>query len=519
MSEAILIAGQWRPAHATNHFQAENPSSAQMLEPRYPISSREDVLEATQASFIAAQELRRVAPEQIAVFLERLADLIDEHREALVEIAHLETGLPPEPRLNSVELPRTTNQLRQAAQAARDRHWTLPTIDTQANLRSMHKALGGAVIVFGPNNFPFAFNGIAGGDFAAAIAAGNPVIAKANPGHPGTTKQLAQLAHQAVLETQLPRATVQMLYHLEPDVGLEMISHEHTAAVAFTGSRSSGLKLKEVADRAGKPIYLELSSINPVLILPAALNERCQTIADEFFASCTASAGQFCTNPGLVILPPRAEDFVEAAKQRFNQTQGGVLLGRNGLQNLIDNTAKFVSNGARLITGGHPISGAGYRFENTLFAVSGSSFLKHSSALQTEAFGAVSLLVQCEFEMQMLDVTKKLEGNLTGTIYSSHTGGDDALYAQLEPLLRGKVGRLLNDKMPTGVAVSAAMNHGGPFPATGHPGFSAVGFPGSVRRFSALQSYDHVRSERLPLELQDQNSLAIWRFVDGQWQR
>jgi NADP-dependent aldehyde dehydrogenase len=435
-------------------------------------------------------------------------------------MANLETALPVEPRLRSGELPRTTNQLRQAAAAARDRSWCHATIDTQTNIRSKYGPLGGPVVVFGPNNFPFAFNSIAGGDFAAAIAAGNPVIGKANTGHPGTTKLFAEAAQEAVEASGLPPAMVQILYRLQPEEGLKLVSHPLVGATGFTGSKSAGLRLKEAADRAGKPIYLEMSSINPIFILPGVLQERLIDVAAELFNSCSLGAGQFCTNPGLVILlqNDHGEKFLDAVCNHFQQATPGILLGEGGPKGIATAIELLQQNGAEIITGGQEVDGAGYRFANTLLRVSGDKFLENPDALQTEAFGTVSLLVFAKDVAQMGKIAASLEGNLTGSLYSHSQGDDDSLYAQIEPVLRQKVGRLLNDKMPTGVAVTPAMNHGGPYPATGHPGFTAVGIPASLLRFAALHCYDNVRPHRLPSELQDQNPTGtMWRFVDGQW--
>jgi 2,5-dioxopentanoate dehydrogenase len=361
------------------------------------------------------------------------------------------------------------------------------------------------VVVMGPNNFPFAFNSVAGGDFAAAIAAHNPVIAKANPGHPGTTRLLAEIAFDAVQATGLHPATVQMLYGIPAEVGFELVSHPLVGATGFTGSRHAGLKLKAAAERAGKPIYLEMSSVNPVVVLDGALRERGTAIAEEFFASCTLGAGQFCTNPGLVILPDTdaGRSFVEAARAKFCAGNPGVLLGAGGRDALVRAISVLKHHGAAVLCGGEPLPGPAHRFANTLLQVSGDTFLQHPRELQTEAFGPVALLVMARDLSQTTLILKQLEGNLTGTIYSDTTGKDDADYAVVEPHLRQRVGRLINDRMPTGVAVSPAMNHGGPFPATGHPGFTAVGIPASIQRFAALHCYDNVRPERLPEILRD----------------
>jgi NADP-dependent aldehyde dehydrogenase len=295
-------------------------------------------------------------------------------------------------------------------------------------------------------------------------------------------------------------ATVQLLYRVQSDVGFAMVSHPLIGATGFTGSKNAGLKLKEAAERAGKPIYLEMSSVNPVIVMENALRELGDAIAGEFFASCTLGAGQFCTNPGFVIVPDSdaGKKFVETARKQFEGGTPGVLLGKTGREALTDAVTVLQKNGAKAICGGKALPGPAYRFENTLLQVSGDDFLKHPHELQTEAFGPVSLLVLSRDTAQTVAILKHLEGNLTGTIYSDTTGKDDAEYNVVEPHLRYKVGRLLNDKMPTGVAVSPAMNHGGPYPATGHPGFTAVGIPTSIQRFVALHSYDNVRPGRLP---------------------
>jgi alpha-ketoglutaric semialdehyde dehydrogenase len=495
----VLVAGKWRESKSVGSFQADNPTLGQPLPENYPVSSREEVLEAVQAASEAATVLRTASGEKIAQFLEAYASGIEQRSQELVEMAHAESGLAKAPRLKDVELPRTVNQLRQAATAARQDSWRRPIRDDANKIYSFFAPIG-PVVVMGPNNFPYAFNSAAGGDFAAAIAAHNPVIAKANTAHPGTTRLFAEIAHQAAMKVGLPPATVQLIYRVSSDVGFELVSHPLIGATGFTGSKTAGLKLKEAADRAGKAIYLEMSSVNPVLVLEGALRERGDAIAGEFFASCTMGAGQFCTNPGFLIAPDSeaGKKFVETARQQFEAGTPGVLLGKAGREGLTQAVATLQKNGAKLICGGKAMPGPSYRFENTLLQVPGDDFLKHPHELQTEAFGPVSLIVLTRDTAQTIAVLDHMEGNLTGTIYSDTTGKDDAEYNLIEPRLRYLVGRLLNDKMPTGVAVSPAMNHGGPFPATGHPGFTAVGIPTSIYRFAALHSYDNVRPERLP---------------------
>ncbi len=521
--QPVLVNGVWRPSTPLcGTFQAVNPATGGTLPDVYPISSFEEVEACLRAGHEAVDELDSFSPDSIAQFLGVCADLLESRGQELAETAHVETGLSMEPRLRTIELLRTTDQLRQAAAVCRDRSWCRATLDTTKNIRSKHGPLGGPVVIFGPNNFPFAFNPAAGGDFAAVIASGNPVIAKANPGHPGTTKLLAKIASDGLKETGLPRATVQMLYHFSPEDGLRLAAHPLIGATAFTGSRAAGLRLKAAADTAGKPVYLEMSSLNPVFVLPGAMAERKEQIAQEIFASCTMGTGQFCTKPGLVIVKggDQSESFLGIIEKLFETDPPGLLVNRRAIDNIQAALEKMTGLGAAIVTGGRELPGPGYSFSNTLLCVSGQQFLKHPQGLQVEAFGNVSLFVLFSHDAQLAEIAGQLDGNLTGTIYSHSRGHDDLLYEKIAPILRRKVGRLLNDKMPTGVVVTPAMNHGGPFPATGHPGFTSVGMPASLLRFTALHCYDNVRPGRLPEELGDKNPTGrMWRLINGEWTR
>ena len=521
MIKPVLIDGGWRDARGPRGtFRAVDPRSGEPFGDMYPVSGWDDIESALQAGRAASEALRGISPEGRADFLDTFARLIRDHSETLVSAAARETGLPEEPRLRSVELPRTCDQLEQAARAARDRSWCAAVIDSRLNIRSWYEPLGGAVVIFGPNNFPLAFNPVSGGDFAAAVAAGNPVIAKAHPDHPGTTGSLAELARAALAETGLPSSTVQLLYHMGPDEGLKLVSQPEIGAAAFTGSRVAGMALKRAAEEAGNPIYLEMSGINPVVLLPGALEERGADLAAELSRSCTLGAGQFCTNPGLVILMenPWGHEFLETLARSLEAWAPGTLLSRQVLRDWTTALQKLRDQGARVMTGGGAAPGAGSAAQGTLLRVSGSDFLARPDALQTEAFGPSTLAVLAESPDQLEQVLRILEGSLTGSIYSHSGQRDDDLYARIEPILRPRVGRLLNDRMPTGVAVTPAMHHGGPYPAAGHPGFTSVGIPRSMTRFASLRCYDSVRHDRLPPELRDQNPNGrMWRSIDGDW--
>jgi 2,5-dioxopentanoate dehydrogenase len=502
----MLINGEWRAASAdATTFSATNPATGEQLAETYPLASAADIDALLDAGTAAAQALRSATTSQIAAFLTGYADAIDTAADDLAAIAATETGLPVAPRLTGVEIPRTTGQLRQAAAAAQSDEWTNPVVDAANNLRSRLESLGKPVLTIGPNNFPFAFNGIAGGDFAAAVAAGHAIIAKAHPAHPGTSQRLAELAHTAAQAAGLPAAMVQLFYHMAPDVGAKLCGDTRLGAIGFTGSEATGRKIKAAADAVGIPAYLEMSSINPVAFLPGVMQEKATALADEFAGSCLLGVGQFCTNPGLIltVASEATEAFIAQAQQAFTGAASGVMLTPALPQHLETGVKHLTDHGAELLARGQESSEAGARGRPALLRVSGAAFVADPNAFQSEMFGPASLIVVAADAAELLAVAEQLHASLTCSFYTAEDGSDDELYDQLAPVISLKSGRILNDKMPTGVAVSPAMVHGGPFPAGGHPGFTAVGIPASLRRFGALKCYDNVRPSRLPDSLRD----------------
>jgi len=502
----VWIGGQWRSATAVGSFSAENPATGKALDAQYPVSDWADVDAALEAATKAFDVMQTLPPSRLADFLNAYADKIESRAAEICKMASLETGYPESPRLKDVELPRTTGQLRKAAVAAVDPSWRLPVVDKACGLASVLEPLG-PVVVFGPNNFPLAYNGVSGGDFAAALAAGNPVIAKAHSSHPGTCRLLAECAQAALEATGLPAGAVQMLFGLRREDGTRLAGDRRLGAVAFTGSRVAGMALKAAADAVGKPVFLEMSSVNPVVILPGALAERSSELVDELVSSALMGTGQFCTNPGIIFMVggAAAESFLAALAARYTAAPCGTLLSRGTQRGLLEGIQALVKAGASVVCGGTVADRPGYAVANTLLRVDARRFMQDAEALQTEAFGNATLMVLADRVEQLPALIACCEGNLTGCIYSARDGRDDADYTAVARVLRPRVGRLLNDKMPTGVAVSPAMNHGGPFPATGHPHFTAVGIPASMRRFTRLACYDNVRPGRLSAILATQS--------------
>lgn len=517
----ILTAGGWAPDPSENTLRPMNPATGEPVGDSYPISGLGTLGRMARDAADCAPALNRLDPDRVAAFLEAHAGLIDERRESIAGMAHLETGLAESPRLVGVEMDRTVDQLRQAAACVRSREWMTARIDTGKDLRSMYEALGGGVLTIGPNNFPLAYNAIAGGDFAAAIAARNPVIAKAHPLHPGTSMLLARCAHDAATQTGMPAGTVQMFYHCEPEDGLALIRMKEISAVGFTGSRPAGLAMKRAADETGTAIYLELSSINPVFLLPGAVRERGERIAGMIADSMLAASGQQCTCPGLIVVRDDEDgrSLVETLRGRLADAEPAVMLSSGGVESLHEAVRANIGHGAACVLGGNAIEGDAARYEHTLLRTDAARFLAHPEKLQTEMFGVAALVVLCDDDAHFAQVAGTLEGNLTGTVHcDSGDERDRALHDALVPVLRPRVGRLIHDGVPTGVSVNAATVHGGPFPATGHAGFTAVGMPTSIHRFAALRCYDRVAGWALPPELRDENPTGrMARWVDGAW--
>jgi len=495
------IAGQWRaPIEQMGEWQAVDPRSAEVFGDAFPISGRADVDAALSAATAAVQTLAQASNAQIADFLDDYAARIEAELPALAEIAERETGLPQTPRLLSVEGPRTVNQLRLAAAAARDDSWRDAVIDRENGIARWRESLGKAVWCIGPNNFPLAFNGISGSDFASAIVARNPVIAKAHPGHPNTTLKLAQLAEAALQASDLPAATVQLIHHLQPEDGLRMAADPRLGAIGFTGSQRSGLALKSAADRGGALSYLELGSVNPVFLLPGAASADSESFASAFVAGASLGGGQFCTNPGLLVLPhaASAQSLLQHLAQAYQQLPPAQLLSQAVASGLANAISSLCAAGAELCAGAAQSCGPGYKFPWTLLSVSADDYLARSQVLQQEAFGPLTLVVHSATAGQRQAIATGLEGQLTGTLWLGSDGSDNAEAAELGRWLRPKVGRLLENKLPPGVALSPAMHHGGPFPSSVHAGFSAVGMPGAITRFTQLACYDNVGAERIP---------------------
>ncbi|MFM8890989.1 MAG: aldehyde dehydrogenase family protein, partial [Planctomycetia bacterium] len=408
----------------------------------------------------------------------------------------------------------------QAAAAAREGTWRMAMIDAARNIRSAAFGLG-PVFVLPPANFPLAYGAVTGGDFAAAIAAGNPVIAKAHPGHPGVSRLAAEEAVLALEETGLPTATVQLVHGLSNADGERLVAEPRVGATGFTGGQEAGKRLFTAAAAAGRVIWVEMGSLNPVVLLPGALAERADEISGELTTSVTGSAGQFCTKPGLVLLldDPAGQAFVTATTARFQGMGAQVLLGPLGRERLVTAIGRLRKAGARLLAGTEEGQGPCGHVP-TLLEVTAAELGVHPEGLLVEAFGNATLLVRCGSIEELERAVHHVGGSLGASIYAARSGADDVLFGRVAGLLEQRAGRIIENRMPTGLAVTPPMQHGGPWPSAGPPFFSAVGLPWSILRFARRICFDGWSQPRLPECVRDAPPAGNpWRYVDQAWTR
>jgi NADP-dependent aldehyde dehydrogenase len=504
-------------------FRAENPATREQLAPEFHEASEAEVAHALDASSVAFGEYRMRSGAERAKLLETIADEIEKLGEPLLQRAHAETGLPLA-RLTG-ERARTCGQLRLFAQVARDGSWVDARIDPalpdrqplpRPDLRRMLIPLG-PVVVFGSSNFPLAFS-VAGGDTASALTAGCTVVVKAHRAHPGTSELVAGAIARAVAACGLPAGVFSMIHGGGATVGIAMVKHPATTAVGFTGSHTAGRALFDAAAARPHPIpvFAEMSSVNPMFLFPGALRERGAVIAQGLLASFTLGAGQFCTKPGLVFAVRGADTdafitkFSELVRSAPNATMltGGI---RDAFQ---ENRAKItgVAGVQPLAAGATAADTARTEGQPSVATTTVKNFLANP-ALATEAFGPFTLLIVADTLEEFSVCARALEGQLTATL---HTNRDDLSAARpLLAILEQKAGRVLLNGFPTGVEVSPAMNHGGPYPATSDVRYTSVG-TAAMLRFARPVCYQSLPDALLPDALKNANPLGLLRLVNGQ---
>ena len=515
-----LLIGQARVRGSHGEVRALAAASGEALAPGFGGAGPNELERACALAEAALDRYRETSLEQRAAFLENIASNILALGDELIERCMSETGLP-RARLEG-ERGRTVGQLRLFAAVVRDGGFLEARIDPaqperqplpKVDLRLRHIAIG-PVAVFGASNFPLAFS-VAGGDTASALAAGCPVVVKAHSAHPGTSELVGQAIQQAVHSQGLPEGVFSLLFDSGRRIGQGLVADARIKAVGFTGSRSGGVALMKIAQAREEPIpvYAEMSSINPVLLLAHALAERGEDIAKAFVGSLVLGAGQFCTNPGLILAidSPALRAFETAAAAALKLAPAQTML-TPGIHASYCQGVERLGQHAEVDTVGQGADGERYQARAALFATSAEAFMARAE-LREEIFGPASLIVRCTDAAQMKALLASLEGQLTIALHLS-----DADYPQARewlPLLERKAGRLLVNGFGTGVEVGHAMVHGGPFPATSDTRTTSVGSL-AIQRFLRPVSYQDLPQALLPQALRSDNPWHVPQRLNGE---
>jgi NADP-dependent aldehyde dehydrogenase len=486
----------------------------------FPPMSLSAINQVMQAATVAFEGYRKISPGKRATFLQAIAAGLENSGDGLLELASTETNLPL-PRLRG-ELARTCFQLRMFASLVKEGNWVEAIIDhakpekspPAPDLRRMRIPIG-PVVVFGASNFPFAYS-TAGGDTASALAAGCPVVVKQHPAHSQTSFEVYQIIHQAATEMGLPENVIQHVEDKGFETGKMLVQHPATTGVGFTGSFNGGMALHAYAQERKHPIpvFAEMGSTNPVLLLPGALAADSAGIAQKYAVSITMSMGQFCTNPGLIFGLESADlvHFIEALAIELQSFSPSAMLHTGIEKAYMEKTASALSQkGVELQFSGK----SGSRVPEVCIArINAADFLENP-LVQEEIFGPWSLVVVCKDATDMLNCRNALAGQLTTTLMASK--GDLANFPFLVDAALNHSGRVIFNGVPTGVEVCGAMVHGGPHPACTDSRFSAVG-PMAIQRWTRPVCWQNAPDTVLPPELREKNPMNIRRMVDGEWQ-
>ncbi|MBF8710424.1 MULTISPECIES: aldehyde dehydrogenase (NADP(+)) [Pseudomonas] len=520
MTGSNFIGGQ-RSAAGSVRLQSLDARTGEALPQAFAQATPEEVDAAAQAAEAAFAEYNALAPQRRAQFLDAIADQLDALDDTFVATVCRETALPAG-RIQG-ERARTSNQMRLFATVLRRGDYLGARIDRaqpqrqplpRPDLRQYRTGVG-PVAVFGASNFPLAFS-TAGGDTAAALAAGCPVVVKAHSGHMATAERVAEAIERAVVATGMPAGVFNMIYGA--GVGEALVRHPAIQAVGFTGSLKGGRALCELAAARPQPIpvFAEMSSINPVLVLPAALQARGEQVARELAASVVLGCGQFCTNPGLVIgiAGEAFSTFLTALGAHLADQAGQTMLNAGTLRSYSQGVQRLLQHpGVRHLAGAEQ---AGDQAQAQLFQADVSLLLNGDALLQEEVFGPATVAVAVADEAELRRAVQALHGQLTATLIAEPE--DFQRFAALVPVLQRKAGRLLVNGYPTGVEVCDAMVHGGPYPATSDARGTSVGTL-AIDRFLRPVCYQDYPDALLPDALKNANPLGLQRLVDGQHSR
>lgn len=509
----------------TETLQSFSTVTGELLPEIFKKATESEALAAVAKAKSAFAQYRKTTPEKRALFLETIADEILALGDELIERTILETGLTQQ-RLTG-ERGRTVGQLKLFASLLREGSWVDAVIDTaipdrtplpRADLRKMNQPLG-VVLVFSASNFPYAFS-TAGGDTASALAAGCPVIVKAHSSHLGTNEMIAGAIQRAAAKCNMPDGVFSSLIGEGETLGQMLAKHPEIKAIGFTGSFRGGMALYKVAvneRQAPIPVYAEMSSINPVIVLPGKISQDSDKLATQLAGSITLGAGQFCTNPGLIFIleSDNTNLFLEKLSSLLKETPKATMLNKSICNSYRENVQKLsqVKEVRTLLMQNQ--EDESYSASAMLFEVDASYFISNSE-LQEEVFGPSSLIVRCKNVSELEEAIASMHGQLTGTIMATEKDLED--FSDLIPVLTERVGRIIYNGVPTGVEVCHAMVHGGPFPATTDLRSTSVGAD-AIKRFVRPVCYQDCPQELLPHALKDANPFNLMRKVNGELTR
>ena len=500
-------------------FKGFNPATRQEIPQEFAQATVDEIDSACRAAQEAFYEFSLVSGASRAHLLRRIADLIEEAGNNLIEMAMAETGLP-EGRLIG-ERGRTCGQLRMFANIVEEGGYVDAIIDEalphrvppRADMRRMLCPVG-PIVVFGASNFPLAFS-TAGGDTASALAAGCPVIVKGHPSHPGTHALVSDIITQAVADCDLHGGVFSSVQGKSHEVGAALVGHEAIKGVAFTGSLNGGKALMAAAQsrREPIPVFAEMGSINPIVVLPTILSDSQSNVAEQIAASINLGAGQFCTNPGLIILAPSdyQKSFVKLIGEAFAKSAPQTMLNDLIYSSYVSAITKVKTDGNRHIiysTDGTIKEGCA---PPMLAEISAQDFMA-DELYRHEVFGPYSLIVTCDSWEVLDSLLSELDGQLTGSLFG--TASEISAHSRLVRIIEHKVGRIIFNNVPTGVEVCHAMHHGGPYPSTTDSRFTSVGGT-ALLRFLRPICYQDCPDDLLPDALKYANPLGILRTVNG----
>lgn len=513
--------GFGKSAKGNQTFTAFSPAADNNLDGNFSIATPAEFERALALAASAFLVYREVPTEKRAQFLDRIAEEIMLLGDDLLNRCSAESGLPLA-RITG-ERGRTCGQLKMFAQLIRDGWYADARIDTaqperqplpRSDIRRVLIPIG-PVAVFGASNFPLAFS-TAGGDTASALAAGCPVVVKAHSSHPGTNELISSAIITAAQKTGMPEGVFSSLYLSHDDV-IKLVQHPVIAAVGFTGSRSVGMRLFNAAVSRPHPIpvYAEMSAVNPVILLDGALNARKEKIAKDLAVSVNMGAGQFCTNPGLVLAidNPATKNFLSAYAQEITAAVPGVMLNKNICKAYTEDIAALQGNNALTELGRSAQEANGYQARPTAYSIKAADFIKDKK-FGEEIFGPYNLVVLCKDEAELMQVLSGLEGQLTATIHAEPS--DESLVKTVTAIVTQKAGRVIYGGYPTGVEVCNAMQHGGPFPSTTDGRSTSVG-TAAIYRFLRPVAYQDFPDHLLPDTLKNSNPLNLLRLVNNVW--